>query len=61
MRRFDAAGMCSAGQAHAARGAAVRAQERNNDNEERMLSKMMQIRVLKERTVWEIAVSTDRE
>jgi hypothetical protein len=36
-QRFETAGMCSAGRAHAARGAAVRAQERNKDTDERMI------------------------
>lgn len=40
MRRFETAGMCSAGQTHAARGAFARAQERNRDMDERMKVKI---------------------
>ena len=37
MRRFEAAGMCSAGRIQVARGAVVRAHARNKDMEERMV------------------------
>jgi hypothetical protein len=44
MRRFEAAGMCSAGRAQAAGGAVVRAHVRKNDMEERMTANwVMQI------------------
>jgi hypothetical protein len=36
-QRFRTAGMCSTGRAHAVRGAAARAQERNKDTDERMM------------------------
>ena len=39
-QRFEITGMCSAGRAHAVRGAVVRAQERNKDTDERMVVKI---------------------
>lgn len=45
MRRFEAAGMCSAGRTQSARGAVVRAHVRNKDTEERMMTDIHAIKI----------------